>query len=259
MSLNKDSQEKLFTATNELQDFLPEDDPMMVFEKTIYPVYKDEDFKECYSTKGRNAISPTFLACVTLLQYRESLSDTETAEACVRRLDWKIALHLPIMQNVSFDPSTLCYFRKRLKENDKISLIFDKIVKLAQEKGFIKKRTKQRIDATHIISHVNRISTTDLLFRAVRCVVEEIGKKDPAYYEKELPEHIKERYGERFSSFGMSKEKRGEKLAETSGSMIGMAVLVMNLEKLLREVFLLLWKRTIFAVLYRVRLSFCGS
>ena len=52
MSLNKDSQEKLFTATNELQGFLPEDDPMMVFERTIYPAFKDEDFAECYSTKG---------------------------------------------------------------------------------------------------------------------------------------------------------------------------------------------------------------
>jgi transposase len=214
MSLNKDSQQKLFTATNELQGFLPEDDPMMVFEKTIYPAYKDEDFAQCYATKGRNAISPAFLACVTLLQFRESLSDTETAEACVRRLDWKIVLHLPVNQNVSFDSSTLCYFRRRLKENDKMSLIFDKVVQLAQEKGFIKRRPKQRIDATHIISHVNRISTTDLLFRAVKCVVEEIEKNDPDYYEKQLPEHIKERYNDRFSSFGLSKQKRGEKQAE---------------------------------------------
>jgi hypothetical protein len=45
-------------------------------------------------------------------------------------------------------------------------------------------------------------------------VVEEIEKKDPAYYDKEVPEYIKERYSKRFSSFGMSKEKRGEKLAE---------------------------------------------
>jgi len=214
MSLNKDSQEKLFTATNELQGFLPEDDPMMVFERTIYPAYKDEDFAECYSTKGRHAIPPAFLACVTLLQFRENLSDPEAAEACVRRLDWKIALHLPIRQNVSFDSSRLCYFRRRLKENDKMSLIFDKVVQLAQEKGFIKRRTKQRIDATHIISHVNRIATTDLLFRAVKCVVEEIEEKDPDYYEKEIPEYMKERYGGRFSSFGLSKEKRGEKQAE---------------------------------------------
>jgi transposase len=196
VSLKKDGQERLFTATNELQGFLPDDDPMVVFSKTIYTAFKDEEFEDCYSKKGRNAISPAFLACVTLLQFRENLSDTETAEACIRRLDWKIALHLPIGQNVSFDSSTLCYFRKRLKENDKMSLIFDKVVKLAQEKGFIKKRTKQRIDATHIISHVNRISTTDLLFRAVKCVVEEIEEKDSDYYEKEIPEHIQERYSQ---------------------------------------------------------------
>ena len=115
---------------------------------------------------------------------------------------------------MSFDSSTLCYYRRRLKENGKICLIFNKIIGLAQEKGFIKKRTKQRIDATHIISHVNRISTTDLIFRTVKCLVEEIEKKDPEYYGKQLPEHIKERYSGQFSSFGMSKDKRADKLAE---------------------------------------------
>lgn len=214
MSLRKDSQEELYSANNVLQGFLPEDDPMMVFEKEIYPAFKDEDFIGFYSTKGRNAIPPAFLACVTLLQFRENMSDPEAAQACVRRLDWKIALHLALEKNTSFDPSSLCRFRRRLKENEAMSLIFDKTIGIAQEKGFIKKKSKQRIDATHIISHVNRISTTDLLFRAVKCVVEEIEEKDSDYYENEIPEHIQERYSGRFSSFGMSKEKRGEKLAE---------------------------------------------
>jgi hypothetical protein len=96
-------------------------------------------------------------------------------------LDWKIALHLPVTEKA---------------------------------KGFIKKRTSQRIDATHIISHVNRIATADLLFGAVRCLVEEIEKKDPSYYERETPEYIRERYSQRFSSFGISRDKRGEKLSE---------------------------------------------
>ena len=61
---------------------------------------------------------------------------------------------------------------------------------------------------------MNRISTTNLLFRAVKCVVEEIEEKDPEFYEKEIPEHIRERYSKRFSSFRMSKEKGGEKMAE---------------------------------------------
>ena len=56
--------------------------------------FKDEDFEDCYSAKGRNAISPAFLACVTLLQFRENLSDPETSEAVVRRLVSAIAFGL---------------------------------------------------------------------------------------------------------------------------------------------------------------------
>jgi transposase len=214
MSLPKDKEEELFGAQNILNNLLPDNDPMVLFSKEVYPVFNDDDFKECYSKSGRNAISPAFLALVTILQWKESLSDPEASEACVRRLDWKIALHLPVKHNEKFDSSTLCYFRRRLKENDKMCLIFDKILELVKEKGFIKKRTKQRIDATHIISHVNRISTTDLLFRSVKCVVEEIERKEIRYYENNIPEHIKERYSQNFSSFGLSKAKRGEKQAE---------------------------------------------
>ncbi|KPJ83111.1 MAG: hypothetical protein AMS17_18060 [Spirochaetes bacterium DG_61] len=73
MCLPKDAQEKLFTATNELQDFLPDDNPMIICKRTVYPAFKDEEFVECYSTTGRNAISHVFLACMTLLQFRENL------------------------------------------------------------------------------------------------------------------------------------------------------------------------------------------
>jgi transposase len=214
MSLPDYSQEPLFAAANELPNLLPEDDPMMIFGRLIYPTFKDQEFESCYAENGRPAISPAFLACVTLLQYRENLSDSESAAAVIRRLDWKIALHLPVWENTSFDPSTLCYFRRRLRENGKMRLIFDKTVEVAKKYGFIRKNTNQRIDATHVISHVNRISTTDLLFRTVRCVVEEIEKQAGEVYSEHVPEYLKERYSNRFSSFGMSKEKRHERQAE---------------------------------------------
>jgi len=60
---------------------------------------------------------------------------------------------------------------------------------------------------------VNRISTTDLLFRTVKALVEEI-KKSPEFYEKKIPEDIKERYSQCFSSFGISTERRSDKQAE---------------------------------------------
>ena len=154
MSLPESSQESLFAAGNELPNLLPDDDPMVIFSRDIYPAFHDREFESCYSDAGRPAISPAFLACVTLLQFRENLSDLETSRAVVRRLDWKIALHIPVFQNVSFDPSTLTYFRRRLKENGKMRLIFDKTIDLAQSHGFLRKHTNQRIDATHVVTHV---------------------------------------------------------------------------------------------------------
>jgi len=93
-------------------------------------------------------------------------------------------------------------------------LIFDKTIEIAKSLKLIKKGTNQRVDATHVVSHVSRIATTDLLFRAVKCLAEEIENKAPAFYESELPEYLRERYENRFSSFGMSKDKRAERMAE---------------------------------------------
>lgn len=214
MSLSKKQPEELFGVQNTMKDLLPKEHEMAVFSREIYPLFSDHDFKDCYSDKGRNAIPPSFLAMVTLLQWRESLSDEETAEAVYLRLDWKYALHLPLEKEGLFDSSTLCVFRRRLKEKDKESVVFDKLVNLCREKGFIKKNTKQRIDATHIVKHINRITTTDLLFRAVKCLVEEIEEKHAEYYEKKIPEDIKARYEGKFSCFGMSKETRADRQAE---------------------------------------------
>lgn len=214
MSLNLSNQEELFTADKTLENYLKPGSPMVLFSKEINPLFQDEDFKDFYSTRGRNGISPALLAKVTLLQFRENLSDVEAKEACNLRIDWKIALRIGLEEYLDFDPSTLCNFRKRLRENDALSMIFDKTVQLAKEKGLIKKKTNQRIDATHVIAHVNRIATTDLLFRTVKCLVEEIEKNDPVLYKQRVPHDIKERYTNDFSSFGMSKEKRADKQSE---------------------------------------------
>ncbi len=214
MSLPKEKEESLYSAHIVMKDFLKPSDPMQVFSKELFPIFNNEPFKDCYSDVGRNCRSPSFLAMVTLLQWKESLSDDETVKAVNTRLDWKIGLHLEVAAKDIFEASTLCVFRKRLIENDKMCIIFDTLLNQIKKKGFIRDHAKQRIDATHVVKHLNRISTTDLLFRAVKWVVIEIGKIDPEYYNKMIPDDIQERYSKDFSSFGLSKEKRGDRQAE---------------------------------------------
>ena len=87
MSLKPDNHQKLNTASLEYGRLLEEDDPLKLFSEYIYPEFKDEDFKDCYSDNGRNGISPTLLSLVTILQWRESLSDVEATHACNYCLD----------------------------------------------------------------------------------------------------------------------------------------------------------------------------
>ena len=94
MSLTESGRRSSFEAGNELPKLFQGNDPMSIFAEKTFPSFSDKDFEECYSENGRPAISPFFLACVTLLQFREHMSDTEAAQAVIRRLDRKIAMHL---------------------------------------------------------------------------------------------------------------------------------------------------------------------
>jgi len=235
MSLPKQEAENLYSANIVMKNFLDENDPMMIFSREIHPLFNDKDFEECYSKIGRKGKSPAFLAMITLLQWKESLSDMETMNAVKKWLDWKIALHLPVNADYQFDSSTLCVFRKRLKENNMMSIVFDKILNKIRDLGFIKKNTKQRIDATHIVKYVNRISTTDLLFRAVKHLMLEIKKLDLEFYNTEIPEDLQERYENKFSSFGLSKEKRGSRQAEIVEDGYRIKLILQKLQKETRD------------------------
>ncbi len=214
MSLKRHSQDELYSVTNLMSDLLEETNPLKIFSREIYPIFHDGDFKHLYSRKGRNGISPAFLSMVTILQYFDSLSDSEAAEAVYLRLDWKYALHLPIEKVFIFDSSTLCNFRKRFRNNGEENNAFKKMVEFCREKGLIKSNSHQRIDATHIVKHLNRISTTELLFRTVRVLLEVLERNNPVWYEENIPADLIERYSKKFSSFGMSKGKRSDKQAE---------------------------------------------
>ena len=43
MSLPKEHNEELFSASNELPGFLPDDDSMMVFGRVVFPQFTDKD------------------------------------------------------------------------------------------------------------------------------------------------------------------------------------------------------------------------
>jgi hypothetical protein len=73
-------------------------------------IYEDEDFVNLYPQRGQPAEAPWRLALVSVMQFREGLSDRQAADAVRGRLDWKYLLGLEV-DDPGFDASVLVEFR----------------------------------------------------------------------------------------------------------------------------------------------------
>ena len=88
-------------------------------------VFADADFADLYPKLGQPAYAPWRLALVTLMQFREGLSDRQAAEAVRGRIDWKYLLALDLA-DAGFDFSVLCEFRGRPLQHGAAAAIMGK-------------------------------------------------------------------------------------------------------------------------------------
>ena len=87
--------------------------PYLLLRDRLGAVFDDAGFADLYPKRGQPAYAPWRLALVTLMQFREGLSDRQAAEAVRGRIDWKYLLGLGL-DDPGFDFSVLCEFRGRL-------------------------------------------------------------------------------------------------------------------------------------------------
>ena len=80
--------------------------------------------------------APWRLALVTLLQFREGLSDRQAAEAVRARIDWKYLLALELA-DAGFDHSVLCEFRARLLAGDAAERLLARMLDVAHDAGLL--------------------------------------------------------------------------------------------------------------------------
>src|SRR3954454_24904500 len=88
----------------------PRGNPYLLLRDCLGPVFDDAGFADLYPQRGQPAYTPWRLALVTLLQFRESLSDRQAAEAVRARSDWKYLLALDLA-DAGFDHSVLLLLR----------------------------------------------------------------------------------------------------------------------------------------------------
>src|SRR3954463_1573155 len=152
--------------------------PYLLLRDRLGAVFADSDFADLYPTLGQPAYAPWRLALVTLMQFREGLSDRQAAEAVRGRIDWKYLLALALA-DAGFDHSVLCEFRARLLQHKATERLLERVLDAAREGGLLKARGRQRTDSTHVLAAVRTLNRLELVAETLRAALNGIAVVAP--------------------------------------------------------------------------------
>jgi hypothetical protein len=136
-----------------------------------------EELAECYEPgNGRPGIEPVVLLGVLLFQFLERVPDRQAAELVKYHLGWQLALNLRLGAD-GFHPTSLVHFRQRSVEAGKSDLALRAVLGALEQEGFIAKRSRQRLDSTHIVGAVARLSALECMRETLALALEELDGK----------------------------------------------------------------------------------
>lgn len=200
MSLPKfDLQGFLFESLGSIApDLFGEKDKYKLFATKVWPLLAGcrEELAQCYEPEnGRPGIEPVVLLGVLIFQFMERVPDRQAVEMVKYHLGWKLALNLKLGAD-GFHPTTLVHFRQRLLEAGKSGLAFGVVLRALEEEGFIAKRSRQRLDSTHILGAVARMSALECVRETLAVALDELEGKLRKDQRPEFWEELWERYVE---------------------------------------------------------------
>ena len=146
------------------------------FARTIFPLlerYRDRLAAVYCADNGRPAWDPVRLLGVLVLQFVLRLPDRQAAEAAQFDQRWRLALHLGA-QDAAFDPSLLVVFRNRLVDDAAEGLAFAAVLDYLVEHGWVPKRSRQRLDSTHVRGLLSLMNRLECARETIRLLLEEL-------------------------------------------------------------------------------------
>jgi hypothetical protein len=121
------------------------------------------------SATGRPSLSADLVGSVLVLQALYGLSDGQAADALKFDIRWKVACGRSLTQ-MSFDPSTLVYWRRRIAKSGRPDRVFDAVAEVIAQTGVLRGRRKRVIDSTVFDDAVATQDTVTQLAAAIRKV-----------------------------------------------------------------------------------------
>jgi len=168
------TQGSLFDVSFLMSELFDVKNPYRLFREKILPALweaRDELSALYCEDNGRPAIEPVVAAGVTLLQFMEKIPDRKAAEMVKFHLGWKYALDLE-MCDKGFHPTSLVKFRNRLVEGDAGRVAFDALLSGLHRAGLVRRGGKQRLDSTHVLGAVAKMSRLEVVRETIRVFLE---------------------------------------------------------------------------------------
>lgn len=185
------------------EQLLPADNPYRLVGEHVTEILSLADFRALYSQIGRGALCPIILALVTVFQFLERIPDRAAAQWAVLRLDWKYALHVPLLWP-GFHFSSLSKYRQRLMEHEAERLVFERVLQWVQAYGLLKKHGQQRTDSTYVVGCVERLTRLELVWETLRVALRALKQAAPTWFEETLPAVFQATYQTRRSEWQLS-------------------------------------------------------
>ena len=200
MSLHPDSDQSVPDDTAAVaRAIFPQGTACLRLRDRLGPMFADEQFANLFPKSGQPAECPWRLALVTLLQFGENLSDRRAADAVRSRIDWKYLLGLSL-KDPGFDASVLSEFRSRLVKGGAESLLFDRVLVLCREQGFLAQHGRQRTDSTHVLGAVRTLTRLACVIETLRTALDALAAAAPdwlrAHADKAWDERSERRGGD---------------------------------------------------------------
>lgn len=169
-------------------------------------LYRDQDFRAVYPSRGQPALAPWRLALVTIFQFLENLSDRQAADAVRARIDWKYALGLELA-DPGFHFSVLTEFRARLVAGQAEHVLLDTMLERFKARGLIKMRGKQRTDSTHVLGAVRDLHLLELVGETLRATLDDLAAVVPDWVRHVAPPPWFKRYAHRIEDGRLPKNR----------------------------------------------------
>jgi transposase len=152
----------------------------LFFARTVFPLlerYRERLAAVYTPDNGRPAWDPVRLLGVLVLQFALRVPDRLAAEMVQYDQRWRLALHLADT-DATFDPSLLTVFRNRLVEGSQETLAFSAVLDYLVEHGWVPKRSKQRLDSTHVRGLLSLMSRLECARETIRLLLEELEAEE---------------------------------------------------------------------------------